>query len=472
MIVASKTIRNMKKTFEFRSVALALALAAMLLSGCLSDGDRHNPDSDREMRVAFASRAAIGETIDGVLVSSIRIIAIDETTGKVAFNKSAPDGGLVFEPNATLDDVTLGDYKLIMRGGTYTFHAIMNEASLGAGAAILAGLDISNDKDDLTAIHVPATAATRTETSMVCVGSAEGVVIADVNRDGVADIGRLNIPVKRVVSKLTVKARKTTTDNVTLNSASISQAEYSHLIATEYDGDLITTAMTGGAVVLTGSYVKLLEAYILPEHILGEGDPTSLILNATHSTGFFTSTDTNTVPLLGNAAQLNIVRNNVYEVNITYADGGDYGATPYITYTVADWEQVGGGHVDIGGVIAIENSWAPGTVFEANTNDNVVLVGTNGSVTMRFGLHNPDGAQWRASLSNTHDFEFVGASGGVARQNHYEITIRPKGEFDSDDISTELSIRINTTGEVDGWEEWDLNRNNAGRYVIKYSQTL
>ncbi len=41
----------------------------------------------------------------------------------------------------------------------------------------------------------------------------------------------------------------------------------------------------------------------------------------------------------------------------------------------------------------------------------------------------------------------------------------------SDDIATELSIYINTTGEADGWEEWDINGGNTGlRYTIKYSQ--
>ena len=461
----------MKKTFEFNFVLFALAATALLLSGCRDDGYLPDPDQDREMHVKFASRAAIGETIDGVLVSSIRIIAIDKF-GRVVFNKSAPSGGLVYEPNPSLNDVTVGDYKLTMREGTYTFYAIMNEASLGSGAATLAALNISNDEDDLAAIRVPATTATLTETTMVCVGSVSGVIIADTNNDGIADIERLNIPVKRVASKLNVNIRKTTSDNVTLNSASLSHAKYAHLVATEYDGEMITEALTGSNIVLTGTYAKLLEAYILPEHILGEGDPTSLTLNTTHTSGVFTSTESQTVPLLGNSAELHIKRNSIYEVNVTFSSSGDYGYTPYITYSVADWEQVGGGNVNIGGVIAVENSWLQGTVFEPNTNENVVLVGTNGSVTMRFGLHNPDGAEWRASLSNAHDFEFVGVSGGIARQNHYEITIRPKGEFNSDDIATELSIRINTTGDTDGWEEWDLNRNNAGRYIIKYSQTL
>jgi hypothetical protein len=460
----------MKKTFGFRFILFALAAGTLLLSGCLDDANPPGPDTEVHMEIA--SFAAIGETVNGVRVSSIRIIAINESNASVAFNASAPGGGLVFEPNATLDDDTFGDYKLTLRKGTYTFYAILNEASLGEGAAALAALNASNDESDLAAIRVPATTATLTEASMVCVGSVGGVVIEDTDEDGIADIESLKISAERIAAKLDVNIRKTTSDQVTLNSASLSHAAYANLIATRYDGELIAEPLTGGAIALTGTYVKLAEAYILPEHILGESDPTSLTLNATHASGVFSSTDSHTVPLLGNSTELHVKRNSVYEVNITYESNGDYGATPYVTYSVADWNQVGGGSVDIGGVIAVENSWVVGTLFEPGSNNNTVLVGTNGWVTMRFGLHNPAGAQWRASLSNPQDFEFVGVSEGIARQNSYEITIRPKDDFDSDDIFTELSIRINPTGDPDGWEEWDLNRENPGRYIIKYSQIL
>ena len=91
---------------------------------------------------------------------------------------------------------------------------------------------------------------------------------------------------------------------------------------------------------------------------------------------------------------------------------------------------------------------------------------------MNFQLNNPEGAQWRAYLTNDMDFELAGITQGSTRDSFDNpIVIRPVREFDSDNITTELYILIsNVTSE----EEWDLNRDESTglghRYVIKYER--
>ncbi len=91
---------------------------------------------------------------------------------------------------------------------------------------------------------------------------------------------------------------------------------------------------------------------------------------------------------------------------------------------------------------------------------------------MLFWLMFPEGAQWKAYLTNDRDFILSGTTEGFAREGfRNEITIRPAGEFESDDIKTEFYILVNNlTSEV----EVDVNHNEGSgpgnRYVIKYQR--
>ncbi len=483
----------MKKIFKPDAAILAAAFV-MLLPGC--GRDETGADSERTP-VKVATRAAIGSEIDGVTLNSVRIIAVDDT-GYVAFNEyrdaDSDDLGFV---DGELGELTAGNFIVSILPGTYDFYAVVNELS-----AQRAALDAAKGLSALKAIKLSASDIP-SEADMVCVGEAAGVRVipaADEDSHAMVSIGgatateRLNIPVVRAVTKLTVKVRKQTAD--ALDSFSIKGAElsnvpeYSYLLPQTYDGTLRQNVDISPetAVAFTANsdvYSEVSTGYVMPEYLMatptGSANATRLVLTADYTTAggsSFSDVEYGMTLLKGvdedgiAIDNFNMVRGTHYVVNVTIEKlgGFDY----YIEYEVAKWDKVTDdpSNVTIGDdFYQFSGKWADGTVTEDN--GDVALVRLNESVTMEFTLSRPTSGTWTAQLSNPDDFYFDLSSGGVrsgvARPGFInKIVVSPRRGTSSSNVSTEIYINIsNGVNEIECDLVNDEGTQPGKRYVIK-----
>lgn len=483
---------NTMKRMKNISKVLLFALLPLLAAGCVTDRSTmpdNRLDASEKVSVTIEPLAAIGSTIDGVTVGSVRIIAVGDT-GAVEFNKNrnAFSGDLGYDdqeygPNEA------GDYIVDIFPGRYDFYVVVNES-----AAHTAALNAIRSRADLLAVKLVATEIEAvTEASMVCVGSVAAV---DVRRDGGGEgpgpaevsVGggawsdELTVYVERVATKLSVKVRKNTADpgdSFVIKGARLANVpQYSYMVAQNYDGGFgEKTAYTGNAAfdANTGTYAVLFENYIVPEHLMtNPGDntgATTLTLVADYTVAGDNAADEvgYTMPLLGNASNFNMVRNRHYIVEITIAARGEFEYTPFIEYEVAKWDKAAAdeGDVTIDDIYEISWDWAAGTNVEGA---NTVGVGNNGYVRMDFTLAAPEMALWTAHLTNPLDFyidEVSGAGSGSARAGiPYSIVIRPRAES-STALFTEFYITLdNGTREI----EYDLIEGRSGpgnRWIIR-----
>ena len=483
---------RMKSIFRLN---VALWAVIVLLPGCMRDGTQ--VASGENDPVEIATRAAIGSTIDGLTVGSVRIIAIDDT-GRVVFNeyRDADSEGLDFEER-NLGDI-LGNFIVTVMPATYDFYAVVNET-----AAMNTMLDGVTGLPDMKEIKLPAADLTA-EGSMICVGSVTGVrVLSAVDNEthgkvsiaGATAVDKLNIPVVRASAKLTIKVRKQTADpldRLSITDVSLSNVpQYCYMMPeTEYDGTLRNDVdiFPGTAVAIDANsteYTEVVTGYIMPEYLMADPDDetkaTRLKITADYiTTGNVTYDDVEyaLTPLSGVDASgepfpdFDMARGTNYVVNVTIdkLGGFDY----YITYEVDKWTPItddptqvtiGDGQYTITG-----NGWTG--VEQGNIQDggNTIRVNINGSVAFEFTLERPLSGRWTAQLSNPTDFYFdevAGVRQGVAGLTPNLIVIRPYGVNESD-VSTEFYINIdNGTKEI----EWNLNNDggvgSGNRYVIK-----
>ncbi|MGL4804992.1 MAG: hypothetical protein ACRC26_01440, partial [Bacteroidales bacterium] len=139
---------------------------------------------------------------------------------------------------------------------------------------------------------------------------------------------------------------------------------------------------------------------------------------------------------------------------------------------VQDWEDAGGGNVDIGGVITVgKKEWVPETVFNSDGSVNILA---NTNIVFEFSMASPIGARWIAMLTNNIDFEFDlmedGVREGVTREGVInKIKVKPKRIVSSLEgpVTTEFYILIDN-GDI---TELDLNDDNqtgkGRRYLIR-----
>ena len=459
----------MKNIFKLKIVLFAAAVT--VLSGCTRENGAPRR-SDEAVAVKIGSRAVIGETIDGVMVNSIRIVAIN-SNGRVAYNESTIDDGLVYEKNTGLTAPVTGDYIANLYPGTYKFYAVVNEALLEEGAADLAALGLLDTEEDLKGIKVPAG---MTEANMVCVGMVEAVIGTTEGDDPVAVItvggvglDRLNIPVERVATKFTVVVdNDSAADSFQITGAKFSNVpEYSYLLPTAYDGDLseTTPALTANIGFSAGASAAVVSGYILPEYVLaGGGTPMQLTLTARYTRSGQGAVNVEYPMVLDRFPDENddesgsTIRNKQYSINVNISGPGEFDYTPTIDYKVEDWypATTDPGNVDVGGTFSVSYHWETEPETEVVDGQTVYLVRDNGNLTMVFTLTGPEesSVQWMAFLTNTTDFYFDEVNGvrgglaisGVANEN--KIIIRPRGEAHSDDVTTDLSIVLTGAAEV------------------------
>ncbi len=452
-----------------------LIMAALLLTaGCMRDGGQQIPPG-ADSPVEVATRAAIGSTAGGLTIGSVRIIAIDNVTGAVVFNRQRDtSGGSLGLMPGEHGDLTVGDFIISLLPGTYDFRAVVNELAAW-------GLDNVTTRTALEAVTLQRSAMPA-ESAMVCVGGVENVVISNTGP------ASLDIPVVRVATKLSVRVRKETDDpddTFSITDADLSGVpRWSYLMpGRDYDGtatdEVDIFAGTPVAFIADSeTYTEIVSGYLLPEYPMADPDDAtkaiSLNLTADYTTaGGATLTDNRwnvTLPAGEAATSFEMLRGTHYVVNVTIrrAGGFDY----YIVYDVGKWDKVGG---DTGGVTIGDNTysvtrgWTAGTTTE--NGGNTARVRLNESVTMEFTMAQPVSGRWTAQLSNPSDFYFdtvEGVRSGIAREGFtYRIVIRPRGDRE-DDVSTELYITIdNGVREI----EWDLNQDGTQgslhRYVIK-----
>jgi hypothetical protein len=474
----------MKKIMKniFRSGAPTLA-AAVILSACAwSDQPTLGP---KLSPVKFQTRAAIGAEIGGVELTSVRMIVTDRS-GYVMFNEYIKEesGRLGFEEQEELGDDTAGSFIVDVLPGSYDFHTVVNEP-----ASLTATLDAINTDAELALVELPA----MTEPEMVFVGMLSGVMvrtsddgddttpdtIGEVSTDGGDNWGDiLDMTVARAAVKLTIKAHKVagTTGDFSVTAASLSNVpEVSYLISRTYGGELesVTLPVNGeGSVALPAdnSAVEVVSGYIVPEYLMArpgsEGAATGLTLTAAHDSREIVYE----MALLGDGLyggrttpNFSLSRGKHYIVDVALSDTN----SPTIVYRVNKWDSVSG-NVDIGNgdeeeVIGYEAKWADDTRIDA---EGVVLVAMNSSTFFEFTLSNPM-AEWTAHLSNTDDFEFVGASSGLTSEGFVNrIEIRPLAGTSDNNVTTQLFITV--TDASTKTVEIDLNGDGDGnRYVIR-----
>jgi hypothetical protein len=453
-----KRMKNMIKT-----VAAVAAAMLPLLSGCMADGPGGEPSGEP---VDIATRVVIGDFIDGELVvGSMRIIAIG-SDGNVAFNELRTNSidDLELTENPVVEAPSIGDFLVTVYPGSYDFWAVMNEtAGLGlAGVATLDQLEaIRLDADDLM-----------DEESMICIGKTPVTITPEWS-------GTVNIPITRAATKLTVRVRKLTDnplDSFTITDAGLANLPLYHYLVpgVDYDGALAGEAdiYSGTGVQFTENggeddFTEIVTGHILPEYLMvdpnDDAQKVNLVLEADYTTGegsqFLTDYDI--------ILPFQMVRGTHYIVNVTIhrLGGFDY----YITYTVAEWETIDGGVVNITDeVITTSSYWEDGTEFE-DPEEKTVVVRLNGNAVFRFILANPT-ATWTAHLTDNTNFAFDevnGVSTGVTREGFpHTIIIRPVGEV-SLRTETEFYITVNNGVKT---VEVDLDDNTSTgpgqRYVI------
>lgn len=467
----------------------------VLMTGCVNETPLQIVPTTETVPVKIGALAAIGSQIDGVKFNSVRIIAVNvNESGRVDFNRrrTDEDGSLGFIDNG--QTTIAGDFIITLHPGTYDFYVVINEES----ASLTDELEALARRADLAAIKLYSNHITdMTDETVLCIGTAMGVRIREetpgnsgqVSLDGGTTWGdKLNTQVSRAATKLSVMIRKNTdnpADSFTITDATLTNVpDYSYLLPHSYDGGLeeVSIPVTSGAFITNqpeDNYTAISEEYIMPEYLLESLAPTTnLSLKANYTVaGDATYRVEYAMPLLGeDAANYNMVRNKHYIIAITITECGAFEYTPFIEYAVGDWDVVAADYlVDMGGKIITSYNWASGTQFEQGSNNGTVLVRLNGSATFEFSLLQPEGARWKAYLSNDRDFYLSGDTEGLADTGTLNrITIRPAGEFDSDDITTEFYIIINNGTDESEWDfinDEEVGLNESGeRYVIKYAR--
>ncbi len=479
----------------FKPEALILAAVLVLLSGCVREDASPGNGPAGKAPVQIAALADIGDKIDEITLGSVRIIAISGDN-KVAFNeyRTALAGNLKFEENELVDALKSGNYIVDIVPGTYDFYAIINEYPSHTYP-----LGTLKTRAELQAISfTSAEISSLTEGSMVCVGEVANVQVYDVASEGtpaqvsVADgtpTSTLEMKIRRVAAKLTVKARKQTTgaatdDTFTIKGATISNVpKNSYLLPKNYTGELnqnisITLAGSVAFTVNSTDFTNVFTGYIMPEYLLATPadatKATQLRLTADYTLADDPIADEveYTMPLLGqSAASYNISRNNHYVVNVTISERGVFEYTPSIVYDVAKWDTVTDdpANVTIDDVYTASWDWADDT--ELTPDEITAYVRYNTFVEMQFTLSHPENAEWMANLSNNQDFYFDEVNGvrsGLAKAGaNNRIIIRPRDNA-ARDATTEIWITMNN-GTFD--VELDHNEDEATgpghRYMIR-----
>lgn len=447
----------------FRSLSLLLALC---LGACSDNG--HDAESDAApLGLEIKTRGLVGSTVEGVTISSLRLIAVRLNADYVVFNKTTLNGGLSDQGGAT----NVGSFLASLKPGHYQIHAIANETS-----AMTTLLQNVVDTDDIRAVTVQGP---YTEPNLVMyaskrieirpLGNNIAQTTAEVKEDG-ESVWKSALPLtlERMAVKISLGIKKITTnpaDQFRVKKVEVVQLpQNSYLMPKNYTGALAnvatiynnatgmlfsTNAAPSDPVTQVGSGV------IVPEYLLGVQDPEFAAIIQISAT--YNNVDVlYRIPVRRNlsVADYSLYRDCHYMVNLTITKAGDVDYNPYVEYSVGGWTDATGEEINVGGTITFSGTWAAGTTI---VNTKTVAVYNNGYVEYQFVLINPSGATWFASLSNGLDFAFdysdSAVSSGNARPGHtYTIRIKPLRTVSVSGVQTQFYITVisgSTPVEID-----------------------
>ncbi|MEG1650046.1 MAG: hypothetical protein RR277_09165, partial [Rikenellaceae bacterium] len=175
-----------------RKITIIIVLLTLLATSCKKEPMTFSSP----VQIDLSLRAAIGETINRVKISTLRLIAVQGND--IVFNRTVADGGLT-------ESVTK-EINFDIPAGQYSFYAVINEVGDLSRITTLV---------DLLRLHVPSAItvddATGTAEQKLCLfGSRDGVVIRkrydnslQVSQDGGTTWQQnLSIDMERVAIKL------------------------------------------------------------------------------------------------------------------------------------------------------------------------------------------------------------------------------------------------------------------------------
>ncbi len=454
---------------SIRNIYLWFAAALVLAAGCT----REEPQTAAgQVTLGISVNSLLGQTLDGVTVRSLRIVAVDPASGYVAVNRSTLTGSLT----DTSPDNNQSLFNFVLHSGKYRIYIIGNETT--AMTAVLDDLRNGNLLETLS-VQTPSAESdlvlfNRTAVTVRAASATKAEVM--IGGQG-AWLPTLPVSLDRLAAKVTFALKKNTanaSDQFTVKRVAIVQLPiYSYMAPRAYDGGefrsvVLYDSATGMPFVQNGGAAVSFGAAIVPEYLLATQSSdyaSSIKVLATYNN---TADVVYTIPLPRDLAfnNWNIDRNVRYDVTATITRAGSLDYIPYIEYGVSPWTDASGGGLDIGSSATYTGAWSSATT---KVSDNTVAVYSNGYAEYSFTLAGPAGATWRASLTNGLDFAFDysdnAVSSGVAKPGQpYSIRIKPLRQVSVSGVQTRIYITVNN---VASQTEIDLVPSQPGvRYTI------
>ncbi|MGL5690684.1 MAG: hypothetical protein ACRDD8_07665 [Bacteroidales bacterium] len=452
-------------------------LVHLCLLACSQDTACLNQNADAHLSLTISTK--VNNANSKVTIQKRRILIFDMQTGNIVQNQS------VIYPSESIDIIPV--FSLTLREGSYKLVCVCNETeSLSKGL-----IQVNNTKD----IASLSLSTPLEDKELVLYGESQFMIRAEGNENTPSislDNGqtwiqpKLSVMLERVASKFSFFIRKQTdtdTDIITINRIElVNLANQAHLERKPYEGELSTRFVFEGEARLEGNastFQKIVDSEIMNEYLLinkqDEERCTGFRISATYQIG--QNEPMNVVyysPILLSQEfdDYSINRNCHYRVGATIKSAGEIEYISSIGYDVQDWEDAGGGNVDIGGVITVgKKEWVPETVFNSDGSVNILA---NTNIAFEFSMASPIGARWIAMLTNNIDFEFDlmedGVREGVTREGVInKIKVKPKRIVSSLEgpVTTEFYILIDN-GDI---TELDLNDDyqtgKGSRYLIR-----
>ena len=232
---------------------------------------------------------------------------------------------------------------------------------------------------------------------------------------------------------------------------------------------------------------KLSAAYYLPEYAKSDANPAQLTITLAKDGN---KTKDYTLDLKGyttdNGGYYDLVRNHIYRYTITGVQDGELA----VSYRVLPWELVTssiGWTENDGGFSLMPSGGSAGDLSSGDAEavycilsypryvegSETKLENDRGCARFTFTLQKPEGAVWKAHLSNTEDFYFSEnmnenqdyfVSNGIARTEPYTIQINPQNPWTEwENENEEESNNFNAPLSLKG-QEWESNRTVPSTY--------
>lgn len=461
----------MKKYIPNLPLLLIFALLMVLSVGCTQEV-MQEMDNDVKLVYKISTRSFIGQTIDGVTIQTVRVIAVAPALGnQIVVNKlvSSQDD----EPSGLTFSLQEGTYKICVVGNeTSAMTPLLSEAVTLSQLNSIMVVTPTTEAD--LVLHQSVDIRLRPQSA--------NPQNAEVSVDGGTWISppTINLNLVRVASKISLSIRKLTTnpadrfDIKKVELINLPSASYL-LPGRAYTGSLHNEVPFDGLPAVAFSNNDQVEA-IFSDYIVSEYQLTvpsspdtapAFVITASYTRSGGLGQDVQyIVPVLGqNATDYGLARNTHYRVTATITQSAVIDYPLFVEYEVSKWDIAGDGSFGAGEITS-SGKWMDGT----DVNNRQLLVANNTSVTYEFTLSFPPGATWTAQLSNFLDFEFDLTGGavrnGVAAEGVvYKVKVTPRRAVYTNNVATEFYITVNNGIEN---VELDLTQDGSNqRFIIK-----